>query len=62
MNFETSVDFEAEEVTIVYDDSIVLKITKLEDNEYKYLNFHKIDDEDGLGDIFKALAKSLLSR
>ncbi len=60
MNFETTVDREAEEVTIVYEDSIVLKVTRLDDDKYSYSNFHKLDEE-GLEDIFKALAKSLLS-
>ena len=45
LSIEFSLDFEAEEVTITYDYAIILTITKLDDNEYKYSGFSKLDDE-----------------
>lgn len=62
MNFTTAIDDEAEEVTFVYDDSIVLKVSKLDDEDFVYSNFDKIEDEcDGLVEILKQLAVDLLT-
>jgi hypothetical protein len=62
MNFHTTVDHDAEEVTIVFDDSIVLKVYRLEDATYKFSNFSKIEDEgEELVEILKQMAIDLLT-
>lgn len=60
MNLEITVDLDAEEVTIIFDDSTVLTVEKLDDESFRYSNFHKIDDEEVAAKI-KKFAVSLLS-
>jgi len=62
MNFDITVDPEAEEIMIIFDNTTLLKVSKLENDTYKYSNFHKIEDEgEELSEEIKKFAKALLN-
>lgn len=60
MSFNFEVDYDAAEVHIIVDDTVVLKVTKVDDNEFRYKGFDKLDDDD-LQRIVKQATKLLLS-
>jgi len=61
MNIDFSIDEEAEEIAITYNNCIVLKIIKTGDDyqDFKFLNFHKIEDENEAL-LIKSFARSYL--
>lgn len=58
MDFNFSIDFDAEEVYVVIDNATTLVVTK-DDCSYIYKNFEKI--EDTLQDKLKQICKILLT-
>jgi len=58
VTFEFTYDDEAEEITIIYDNSTILKASS-EDGDASFRHFSKIDDED-VEHILKNLCKQVL--
>ena len=58
MNIELDLDLDSQELNILIDNHLPLKILK-DDDGFSYVGFGKIDDSGNLGESLKEIAKIL---
>jgi hypothetical protein len=61
MNIDFSIDEDAGEVNIIFDNQISLKVIKTGDDfqDFTFSNFHRVDD-DNVAQLIKSFARSVL--